>query len=79
MTPEDNKLLVQRFVDEAINRKNLDAIDNLVAENFVEHVPFPDQGPWRDGLVKRPRGFGRISGKLLSLSVSAYCIPLLLR
>ena len=41
---------MQRFVDEAINRKNLDAIDELVAEEFVEHVPFPGQGPGRDGL-----------------------------
>lgn len=50
MTPEENKLFVQRFVDEAINRKNLDAIDELVAEDFVERVPFPGQGPGPGGL-----------------------------
>jgi predicted ester cyclase len=50
MTPEENKLFIQRFVEETIDRKNLDAIDELVAENFVEHVPFPHQGPEREGL-----------------------------
>ncbi len=50
MTPEENKLFIQRFVEQTINRRNLDAIDELVAENFVEHVPFPGQGPVREGL-----------------------------
>jgi steroid delta-isomerase-like uncharacterized protein len=50
MTSEENKQFIQRFVEETINRKNLDAIDELVAENFIEHVPFPGQGPGRDGL-----------------------------
>lgn len=47
---EDNKQFMQQFVEEAINKKNLDAIDELVAEDFVEHVPFPGQGPGREGL-----------------------------
>jgi steroid delta-isomerase-like uncharacterized protein len=50
MTSDENKQLIQRFVEETINRKNLDAIDELVAGNFIEHVPFPGQGPGRDGL-----------------------------
>jgi hypothetical protein len=50
MAPEENKPFIKRFVEEAINRKNLDALDGLVAENFVEHVPFPGQGPGRGGL-----------------------------
>jgi steroid delta-isomerase-like uncharacterized protein len=47
---EDNKRFIQRFVEEVINKKNLDAIDELVAKNFVEHVPFPGQGPGPEGL-----------------------------
>jgi len=47
---EDNKQFMRQFVEEAINKKNLDAIDELVAEDFVEHVPFPGQGPGREGL-----------------------------
>ena len=47
---EDNKQFMRRFVEEAINKKNLDAVNELVAEDFVEHIPFPGQGPGREGL-----------------------------
>jgi steroid delta-isomerase-like uncharacterized protein len=47
---EDNKQFMRRFVEEAINQKNLDALNELVAEDFVEHIPFPGQGPGREGL-----------------------------
>ena len=50
MTPDENKRFIQRFVEETINKKNLHAIDELVAKDFIEHVPFPGQGPGRDGL-----------------------------
>jgi predicted ester cyclase len=35
---------------ETINRRNLDALNELVAENFIEQVPLPGQGPGQDGL-----------------------------
>jgi steroid delta-isomerase-like uncharacterized protein len=47
---EDNKQFMQRFVEEVINKKKLDAVNELVAEDFVEHIPFPGQGPGREGL-----------------------------
>jgi steroid delta-isomerase-like uncharacterized protein len=47
---EDNKQFMQRFVEEVINKRNVDAVDQLVTEDFVEHVPFPGQGPGREGL-----------------------------
>ncbi len=47
---EDNKQFMRRFVEEVINKKNLDALNELVAEDFVEHVPFPGQVPGREGL-----------------------------
>jgi hypothetical protein len=50
MPPTANKQLIQRFVDEVINRQNLNALDSIVAADFVEHVPFPGQGPGREGL-----------------------------
>ena len=46
----DNKKFIQRFVDETINSKNPDAIDELVAEDFVEHVPLPGEDLGREGL-----------------------------
>jgi len=57
MTPADNKRLIQRFVEECINRQNLAALDELVAEDFVEQVPFPGQGPGRAGLRDALRVF----------------------
>lgn len=50
MSPEQNKQFIQRFVDVVINGQDLDAIDEMVPEDFVEHVPLPGQGPLRDGL-----------------------------
>lgn len=57
MATEDNKQVIQRFTDQALNRKNLDALDTLVAEDFVEQVPFPGQGPGREGLRDTLRAF----------------------
>ncbi|NOK60907.1 MAG: ester cyclase [Chloroflexi bacterium AL-W] len=50
MTPEENKQFMQHFVEQTINQKNLAIIDELVAEDFIEHIPFPGQGPGREGL-----------------------------
>ena len=41
MSIEDNKALARRFYDEAINGGNLDLIDELVSDDFVEHEAFP--------------------------------------
>lgn len=50
MTSEETKRFMQHFIEETINKKNLKALDTLVAEDFVEHLPFPGQGPGRAGL-----------------------------
>src|SRR4051812_21187138 len=50
MTSEKNKEFMNYFVEEVINNKNLVVADNIVAEDFIEHVPFPGQGPGREGL-----------------------------
>ena len=51
MTTEDNKALVRRFYAE-IDAGNLDAMDELVAEDYVNHnpPPFPGMPPGREGL-----------------------------
>jgi steroid delta-isomerase-like uncharacterized protein len=36
---EENKALVQRFVEEAFNRGNLDVVDELYAPSFISHEP----------------------------------------
>ena len=51
MRPEENKALVRRFYAE-IDKGNLDAMDELVAENYIDHnpPPFPGLSPGRAGL-----------------------------
>lgn len=50
MAAAENKEFMTHFIEEVINKKNLHAIDDLVAEDFTEQVPFPGQGPGREGL-----------------------------
>ncbi len=51
MSAEDNKRLVRRFY-EAIDRGDLDAMDEFVAEDYVDHnpPPFPSLATGREGL-----------------------------
>jgi steroid delta-isomerase-like uncharacterized protein len=51
MSAESNKALVRRFYEE-IDKGNLAAMDELVAENYVNHdpPPFPGLLPGRAGL-----------------------------
>ena len=51
MSTEDNKALVRRFYQE-IDEGNLEAMDELVAENYLDHnpPPFPGLRPGREGL-----------------------------
>src|SRR6201986_4775386 len=51
MTIEENKALVRRFYAE-IDKGNLDAMDELVAEDYLDHnpPPFPGLKPGREGL-----------------------------
>jgi predicted ester cyclase len=51
MSAEENKALVRRFYEE-IDKGNLAAMDELVAENYIDHSPppFPGLSPGRAGL-----------------------------
>ena len=51
MSTEENKRLVRRFYEE-IDKGNLDAMDELVDENYVDHNPPPVPGlaSGREGL-----------------------------
>jgi len=51
MTTEDNKALVRRFYRE-IDKGNLEAMDELVAEDYLDHnpPPFPGLASGREGL-----------------------------
>ena len=58
MPGDDNKALIRRFYRE-IDEGNLDAIDELVAENYLDHSPppFPWIGSGREGLRQSFRMF----------------------
>lgn len=47
---QDNAAIVRRFVDEVINRGNIDIAGLYVWEDVVEQVPLPGQGPGLEGL-----------------------------
>ena len=50
MNLEEAKKFMSYFIEEVINNKNLHAANTIVAEDFIEHVPFPGQEPGREGL-----------------------------
>lgn len=50
MTQEENKKFVKRFVNEVLNKHNLDVLKDFVADDYVEEAPMPDQEPTRDGM-----------------------------
>ena len=50
MSADTNKHLVRRLVDEAQSQGNLAVVDELLADDFVDHTPFPGVPPTRDGV-----------------------------
>ena len=51
MSAEENKTVVRRVIEEMFNKGNLDAADELVAPDFVDHDPaMPEE-------VRGPEGF----------------------
>src|SRR5690349_23333203 len=47
---EQNAMVVRQMIDRVLNGRDLTALDQFVAEDFVELDPFPGQGPGREGL-----------------------------
>ncbi len=42
MSSEENKALIRRLVEEVYNGNNLDLLDELVAQDFVNHSALPE-------------------------------------
>jgi predicted SnoaL-like aldol condensation-catalyzing enzyme len=57
-TPEQNKALVRRFYEE-IDKGNIGILDELVAEDYLDHSPppLPNLAPGREGLKQAFRIF----------------------
>jgi steroid delta-isomerase-like uncharacterized protein len=47
---EENKAIARRYVEEAINQRNLDLLDELFASEFIDHTASPGQAPGVEGL-----------------------------
>jgi ketosteroid isomerase-like protein len=57
-TSEQNKALVRRFYEE-IDKGNIEILDELLAENYIDHnpPPFPNLPPGREGVKQSFRMF----------------------
>jgi len=57
-TEENNKALVRRFYEE-IDKGNIDALDELMAEDYIDHNPpgLPGLAPGREGVKQAFRIF----------------------
>ncbi len=49
MSAEDLKKLNNHFYDEVFRRRHLEAVDELLTDDFVEHTPGPGQATDRQG------------------------------
>jgi steroid delta-isomerase-like uncharacterized protein len=47
---DNNKELVRRFMAEVFDQGNLDVVDEIVAEDFVDHAAPPQQSAGREGV-----------------------------
>lgn len=51
MSKEQNKADIRRFIEEVFHEGKLDVLDEVIAADYVEHVPLPPGfAPGRDGL-----------------------------
>jgi len=49
VSAEGNKALIHEIIEEVWNKGDLAAIDSYFAPNYVDHTPFPGQGPGPEG------------------------------
>jgi steroid delta-isomerase-like uncharacterized protein len=61
-TTQENEALVRRFVDEVVNDRRYDLIDELFASDYTRHDPDspetdPGPGPWAESLKELHTAF----------------------
>jgi steroid delta-isomerase-like uncharacterized protein len=59
MSERGNKAVVRRYYNEVLNGRNIELLDELAAEDYVEHDPFPGQGNGLADLKARVAGLCR--------------------
>jgi len=50
MSIEENKALLRREIEEGWNKGNLMIVEEIYADNFIDHSPFPGTTPDREGI-----------------------------
>jgi steroid delta-isomerase-like uncharacterized protein len=56
--PDTNETVIRRFIEGAFNGRDLDVLDEIVAEEFTNHdPPFPGLPAGREGLKQAFAGF----------------------
>lgn len=68
MTPPDNKDVIRRTF-EAISRGDLDTLEDVIADDVVEHEEFPGLEPNKDGVI---RFFNYLRSAFSDLEMSAH-------
>jgi steroid delta-isomerase-like uncharacterized protein len=56
MAISDHKAIVRRYYEEVLNERRLAVLDEIAAEAYVEHDPFPGQGNGLADLKARVAG-----------------------
>ena len=51
-TPDEAKDIARRFVEEVFNQRNLKHAEEMLADDFVEHSPFPGLAPDKAGAIE---------------------------
>jgi predicted SnoaL-like aldol condensation-catalyzing enzyme len=51
-----NKAIAHRFLEEIWNQGNMDVVDGLIAEDFINHAPGRGVSPDREGLKQEVNG-----------------------
>ena len=54
-TPERNKELVRRFIDDVFNKRNVDHAMEAISDDFVEHQPLPGMTPDKKDTIEQFR------------------------
>ena len=57
MDDDDYVAKTRRFMEEVFSRGNMNAADEYMSANFVEHNPFPGQGPGVEGFKQGMSAF----------------------
>lgn len=56
MNKTDNKTVIHRLFDEVLNENNLDVLDDLIPDNYVDHNQPPDTPPGAEGVKLKIQG-----------------------